>query len=312
MATGNDGRHAASRAPPPRRIVGGVCFKLGPPQLVGAELEWLTTSTTATVRSGPPRSQPHVRICRSSPRPSGRTHPPPSSPILARASAPVRQSGHRRAGRSDRTLQRSLLPRRRTLRRLARRRTVPARTCSRPTPSPSRRRRRTTAHRPARRLLQLPRYCAMEDRFDRIGPFGKLMMCNTAATQVSVDAGADRRRGRRPLAALNAIGPALLAAFACSPRLHGIPRGSLGLAADADLARTWTRRGPRRRRRGSTRSRGYARWALDAPLLCVRRATGASTTGRAPLGRDVRGLDGRRTGRGGRPTPGPAPTSTTT
>ena len=41
--------------------------------------------------------------------------------------------------------------------------------------------------RPARRVLQLPRYRAMEERFDRIGPYGRLMMCNTAATQVSVE-----------------------------------------------------------------------------------------------------------------------------
>jgi len=40
-----------------------------------------------------------------------------------------------------------------------------------------------------RRVLDLPRYAAMEEFFNRSGPWGQLMMCSTASVQVSVDAG---------------------------------------------------------------------------------------------------------------------------
>ena len=63
------------------------------------------------------------------------------------------------------------------------------------------------------RLLDTPRYRAMEAHFDAGGPDGRRMMCNTAALQINVDLGADDRRWR----AAHAIGPALIAAFANSP-----------------------------------------------------------------------------------------------
>jgi gamma-glutamylcysteine synthetase len=37
--------------------------------------------------------------------------------------------------------------------------------------------------RPPRRVLELPRYAAMEEFFDRAGPWGRLMMCSTASVQ---------------------------------------------------------------------------------------------------------------------------------
>ena len=43
--------------------------------------------------------------------------------------------------------------------------------------------------RPPRRVLDLPRYAAMEAFFDRTGPWGRVMMCSTASVQVCVDAG---------------------------------------------------------------------------------------------------------------------------
>jgi glutamate--cysteine ligase len=45
--------------------------------------------------------------------------------------------------------------------------------------------------RPPRRLLDLPRYAAMEKFFDREGPWGRQMMCGTASVQVCLDAGED-------------------------------------------------------------------------------------------------------------------------
>jgi glutamate--cysteine ligase len=127
------------------------------------------------------------------------------------------------------------------------------------------------ADRRPKRVLRLPRYRAMEQTFGGIGPFGKLMMCNTAATQVSVDAGADRAEVTARWTALYTIGPALLAAFACSPALRGAPAGDWA----SQRMRTWMRL-------DHTRTRppvdawpdpiaDYGRWALDVPLLCVRR-----------------------------------------
>ncbi len=82
--------------------------------------------------------------------------------------------------------------------------------------------------RPPRRLLDLPRYAAMEKFFDREGPWGRQMMCGTASVQVCVDAGDDsgslsgyRSRWRM----LHAIGPVLVAAFANSPLRDGKPTG---------------------------------------------------------------------------------------
>ena len=92
-------------------------------------------------------------------------------------------------------------------------------TASPPTASPSPRPPRTPV-RPPRRVLDLPRYRAMEHRFDRIGPWGRSGMCSTAAVQVCVDAGEGADVARR-WDAVHALGPVLVAAFANSPVLHG-------------------------------------------------------------------------------------------
>lgn len=68
------------------------------------------------------------------------------------------------------------------------------------------------------RLLNVPRYAAMECAFDRIGIGGRLMMCSTAGVQVCVDAGEPHRVAAR-WAALHALGPVFIAAFANSLRL---------------------------------------------------------------------------------------------
>ncbi|MGH3419932.1 MAG: glutamate-cysteine ligase family protein, partial [Streptosporangiaceae bacterium] len=82
--------------------------------------------------------------------------------------------------------------------------------------------------RPPRRVLDLPRYAAMEKFFDRDGPWGRQMMCGTASVQVCLDAGDDGAgesgyRSRWRL--LHAIGPVLVAAFANSPLRDGRPTG---------------------------------------------------------------------------------------
>lgn len=132
------------------------------------------------------------------------------------------------------------------------------------------------------RVLSSPRYTAMEAAFDRVGPFGRLMMTNTAAVQVCVGLGAadgaDGVDGARAAAGpglrwsvLHAAGPALLAAFARSPRLRGAPAGAWA----SQRMRAWLHLDPARTDPAADGAAdpaaAYARWAVGAPLLCVRR-----------------------------------------
>ena len=82
--------------------------------------------------------------------------------------------------------------------------------------------------RPPRRVLDLPRYAAMEEFFDRRGPWGRVMMCNTASVQVCLDAGDENGSAagyRSRWRLLHAIGPVLVAAFANSPLRRGRASG---------------------------------------------------------------------------------------
>ncbi|MFB7876232.1 ergothioneine biosynthesis glutamate--cysteine ligase EgtA [Nocardia sp. NPDC056064] len=237
--------------------VGGVCFKLGPPGLIGAELEWLTTGPTG---SRPPLDLmatalgPHAPVSLApaspaAPLPGGSrvTIEPGGQIELSSApfADPAALTHHLRA---DAVLLRDLLAAHEIG-------ILPS---------------AADAARPAERLLRLPRYAAMERRFAGVGPFGALMMCNTAATQVSVDAGADRHEVSARWTALYALGPTLIAAFACSPRLYGAPPGDWA----SQRMRAWLRLDPSRVRPPvadwTDPITAYARWALDVPLLCVR------------------------------------------
>jgi glutamate--cysteine ligase len=68
---------------------------------------------------------------------------------------------------------------------------------------------------PARTLTR-PRYDAMQSYFDEWGPEGRRMMSSCASIQVNIDAGDDATLARRWDLA-HRIGPAMAAAFACSP-----------------------------------------------------------------------------------------------
>jgi ergothioneine biosynthesis glutamate--cysteine ligase EgtA len=125
--------------------------------------------------------------------------------------------------------------------------------------------------RPPRRILELPRYAAMEGFFDRGGPWGRQMMCGTASVQVCLDAGDDsdtysgyRYRWRL----LHAIGPVLVAAFANSPLRDGEPTGWRSSRQQA-----WACMDPSRTRppgvSGDLRA-DWAAYALDARVMCVR------------------------------------------
>lgn len=99
--------------------------------------------------------------------------------------------------------------------------------------------------RPPVRLVRSPRYDVMEAFWEArgSGETGRQMMCSSAAVQVSLDAGtADAgtaepspggpspaggavQSARQRWLRAHAIGPALVAAFACSPLLQGAPTG---------------------------------------------------------------------------------------
>ena len=128
-------------------------------------------------------------------------------------------------------------------------------------------RRGTDPHRSPRRILNTPRYAAMERAFEPIGPHGVTMMCCTAALQVCVDVGEPDTVASR-FAAVNALGPVLVAAFANSPDLAGWPTGWASARLRSVLAVDPARSGPLAIT--ADPAGDWARRVLDTPLLCVR------------------------------------------
>lgn len=125
----------------------------------------------------------------------------------------------------------------------------------------------TDPHRIPRRLLCHPRYVALEAYLDRAAnscQAGRIMMASTAAVQISVDVGVGWRRWW----ALHALGPVLLATFANSPVLGGVRTGwaSSRMAAWFGIAPPSDG--------GADPARAYAGRVLDAELVCVRRRNG--------------------------------------
>lgn len=122
-------------------------------------------------------------------------------------------------------------------------------------------------HRPPAIVVQTPRYAAMTHAFQPYRPYGEAMMRSTAGLQICVDAGSDPAERWR---ALHTLGPALLAAFANSRRHAGHDSGW----ASARM-RSWFRLDPRRTApvytSGEPTADAWVRYAMAAPLLCVRR-----------------------------------------
>jgi glutamate--cysteine ligase len=128
-------------------------------------------------------------------------------------------------------------------------------------------------YRSPRRILELPRYAAMEAFFDRDGPWGRQMMCTTASVQVCLDAGdeSDTQSGYRyRWRLLHAIGPVLVAAFANSPLREGRPTGW-----KSSRQQVWAHMDAGRTRPPAVNGDPRADWAgyaLDAQVMCVRSA----------------------------------------
>lgn len=126
------------------------------------------------------------------------------------------------------------------------------------------------ANRPACRVLDSPRYAAMEAFFDGDGADGRTMMCATASVQVCLDAGEDAPGAqgyvdRWRLA--HALGPVLVAAFANSPILDGRPTGWR-----STRRAIWSRVDPSRTAipRGDDPRTAWANYAMNARVLCIR------------------------------------------
>lgn len=127
-----------------------------------------------------------------------------------------------------------------------------------------------TARAPTR-LLPTERYAAMERRFAPLGTGGITMMCSTAALQVCLDAG-EREGLAARWAAVHALGPVLLALFANSPRHAGRDTGLASArwlaVLRTETARTYT---------AGAAPDPAAAWAtrvLDTPLMVVPRSDG--------------------------------------
>ncbi len=123
-------------------------------------------------------------------------------------------------------------------------------------------------HRAPVRKLGTPRYAAMERRFAPMGDGGATMMCSTAGLQICVDAG---EVDDLPLrwAAVHALGPPLLATFANS-RIHA--GRDTGHASARWLAVMNTERARTRSAESDRDPAGdWARRILDTPLMVLPR-----------------------------------------
>ncbi len=238
--------------------VTGICFKTGPPRLLGIELEWTVHHLDDPTR---PLDPGHLARALHPHTPSTldpQADPPPlpgGNVLTVEPGGQVEISSqphaclamlHAEVGADVRYLT-GLLARAGLA--LGERGTDP--------------------YRPPRRLLRTPRYDAMAEAFAAYGPHGRTMMCSTAAVQVCLDAGIPARVPAR-WAALHALGPVLLALFANSDRCAGRPTGWA-----SGRMRAWLGMDPARTApvpAGDDPARDWARYALRAPVLCVRRA----------------------------------------
>ncbi len=123
--------------------------------------------------------------------------------------------------------------------------------------------------RPPRRIVDAPRYRAMETYFISDGPAGRTMMCNTAAVQICVDTGRPAQVGNRWQLA-HALGPTMAAAFANSPFAAGRPSGLVSTR----LANWWAIDSSRTipARQDPDYVTTWVDYALDARVMLIRRS----------------------------------------
>ena len=133
------------------------------------------------------------------------------------------------------------------------------------------------------RVLDEPRYRAMEEYFDTRWPSGRTMMRNTASVQVNLDAGNPATVDARWHLAHD-LGPVLTGCFANSPfDRSGAPTGFRSTRSavwqEIDPARTGAARNGRR---GDAPTE-WTRYLLDAPVMMIRVDERDSTVPRIPM-----------------------------
>lgn len=185
--------------------IASVCFKHGPPERVGLELEWLLTDPRE------PSRQPDIPTLLTALGPHApRTLNPDSRalPLPGGGLVTVEPGGQVEISSPPHTSVAALIAAMRADEaQLARLLEPSGFTLSD---------RANELRRPPHRILLTPRYDAMASRFASIGPAGATMMCASAAAQVCVDLGEPDTAAQRWQVA-HLLGPVLLAAFANSP-----------------------------------------------------------------------------------------------
>jgi glutamate--cysteine ligase len=127
--------------------------------------------------------------------------------------------------------------------------------------------------RPPRRVVDGPRYQAMEAYFEgatNAGRAGKTMMCSTAAVQINLDTGPAEAIDRRWRLA-HALGPILAAAFANSPLARGRPTGWRSTRMATWLGIDPSRTAPVSQTQGSADA--WVDYALAANVMLIRRSS---------------------------------------
>jgi glutamate--cysteine ligase len=129
---------------------------------------------------------------------------------------------------------------------------------------------------PRRRVVDAPRYRAMEAYFDAKWPEGRTMMCNTASIQVNLDIGRDDEIDARWRRAHD-LGPVLGAVFANSPLdASGRPTGWRSTRLAVWHAIDPSRTNPAFRAELDARS-AWTQYTLDATVMMIRSDRATST-----------------------------------
>ncbi|MEV6344661.1 glutamate-cysteine ligase family protein [Actinoplanes sp. NPDC051851] len=235
--------------------IAGICFKTGPPRTIGAELEWTLHCAGDPAAPVPPGD---LRAALGPHAPASLGNPEPE-PLPAGGAVTVEPGGQVEissapAGSLTALYDAVCADRESLTELLARRGLVLGEHGIDPYRSP-------------RRILDTPRYAAMERAFDRPG---RTMMGSTAGLQVCLDAGEGASVPLR-WAALHEIGPALVALFANSRTHAGRDTRWASARMAAWLGIDPRRAGPAHPGTSADPATAWAHYALASPLLCVRR-----------------------------------------
>lgn len=227
-----------------------VCFKTGPPGLVGTELEWLVASEDDPTDAVPiQRLRDLLDAVGPPPRGSSVTYEPGGQLELSSPAFRGPTACWRALAEDAEHVRRPLAA--------AGLRLLP--TAIDPFRTP-------------RRQLSHPRYDAMEAYFAATGPdsaaMGPVMMTSTAALQVNLDIGTDPDDARRRWQLLHTVGPTMVAAFANSPVHAGQDTGW-----KSARQRVWQHLDPARTAipTGPDPVTAWAQYTLDARLMLQQR-----------------------------------------